>query len=249
MGQHGKQLRHVQEFLNVGYSVLRGLFSEEDIDKLKTSRAEIEAKARDPNYTAPDPRIRFRFAPDDPTHLSLVDWPCLADPVLDSFRIDARLFDVLSPILGPDIVTARNAFFLKSPGASGTTIGFHQDAQWGNPSVHRNLARSYVQCGLAVDPHSRAAGGVQIIPRSHRAGFAITDKPVLGGDLHTSILDELGLKQADAIDLELAPGDVAIWSAYTVHGSGPNRSAHPRAFYVSGYMSSADCDEGERAFG
>jgi ectoine hydroxylase-related dioxygenase (phytanoyl-CoA dioxygenase family) len=249
MRPHDEKSRKVEEFWDIGYTVFRGLFSPGDVERLKSACARVEEKARDQNYRAPDPRVRFRFAPNDPAHLSLVDWPCLADPVLESFRKDKRIYDVLSPILGPDIITARNALFLKSPGASKTTVGFHQDAQWGNPSIHRNLAKSYVQCGVAMDPHSQVAGGVQIIPRSHRAGFAVTEKPVLGGDLHTSIFDALGLKQSDAIHLNLEPGDVAIWTAYTVHGSGPNQSAHTRTFYVNGYMSSPDCDEGEKAFG
>src|SRR3546814_14424125 len=47
--------------------------------------------------------------------------------------------------------------------------------------------------------------------------------------------------------LDLGPGDVAIWHVHTLHGSGPNRSAIDRRFYINGYVSAANCDRGEWA--
>jgi hypothetical protein len=57
-----------------------------------------------------------------------------------------------------------------------------------------------------------------------------------------------GLDPARLVDLELDPGDVALWNVYTIHGSGPNRSAGDRRFYLNGYVRAADCDRGEWAF-
>jgi len=56
------------------------------------------------------------------------------------------------------------------------------------------------------------------------------------------------LDPARLVDLELEPGDVAFWNVYTIHGSGPNRSAVDRRFYLNGYVRAEDCDRGEWAF-
>ncbi len=61
-------------------------------------------------------------------------------------------------------------------------------------------------------------------------------------------LEEVGLSAADAVDLDLEPGDLAMWSPYLVHGSGENRSSHKRRFYINGYVRAEDCDRGEWAF-
>ncbi len=61
-------------------------------------------------------------------------------------------------------------------------------------------------------------------------------------------LEAAGLSADDAIDLLLEPGDLAIWSPYLVHGSGTNRAAHKRRFYINGYVRAEDCDRGEWAF-
>jgi len=63
-----------------------------------------------------------------------------------------------------------------------------------------------------------------------------------------SALDAIGLAASNAIDLELEPGDLALWSPYLVHGSGTNRSNHKRRFYINGYVRASDCDRGEWSF-
>ena len=44
------------------------------------------------------------------------------------------------------------------------------------------------------------------------------------------------------------PGDVALWSLYAVHGSGPNLSGIDRRVYLNGYVAADACDRGEWAF-
>ena len=70
----------------------------------------------------------------------------------------------------------------------------------------------------------------------------------LGTAMQDTALDAAGLSASDAIDLRLEPGDLALWSPYLVHGSGTNRSAHKRRFYINGYVRADDCDRGEWAF-
>ena len=73
-------------------------------------------------------------------------------------------------------------------------------------------------------------------------------KKALGTAMSDADLASVGLSAADAVDLELEPGDLALWSPYLVHGSGTNRSRHQRRFYINGYVRADDCDRGEWAF-
>ena len=89
-----------------------------------------------------------------------------------------------------------------------------------------------------------------VLPGSHRLGELPTDElaPVMNRPLRDADLLAWGLDPRDKVDLLLEPGDVAIWNLHLVHGSGPNRSAIDRRFYVNGYVIGENCDRGEWAF-
>jgi ectoine hydroxylase-related dioxygenase (phytanoyl-CoA dioxygenase family) len=116
--------------------------------------------------------------------------------------------------------------------------------------AYRNLATSYVQTGLAIDPHTSSSGCMRFIPRSHLRGALDLDcvGEVLGTAPSDAALERASLRGADAVDLLLGPGDLAMWSPFLVHASGTNRSDHRRRLYINGYVRAADCDRGEWAF-
>jgi ectoine hydroxylase-related dioxygenase (phytanoyl-CoA dioxygenase family) len=89
-----------------------------------------------------------------------------------------------------------------------------------------------------------------VIPGSHRLG-----ELALGGGgrvMDTPLSDEelrrVGLDPATARPLELDPGDVALWHLHLLHGSGPNRTAEDRRFYLNGYVTARNCERGVVAF-
>src|SRR3546814_14077355 len=88
-----------------------------------------------------------------------------------------------------------------------------------------------------------------MVPGSHRRGELPFDpaRPSMNEALDSQDLAHLGIDPASAVTLDLDPGDVAIWHVHTLHGSGPNRSAIDRRFYINGYVSAAKCDRGEWA--
>src|SRR5204862_3863313 len=58
----------------------------------------------------------------------------------------------------------------KAPGSLGD-FAWHQDSKSRRPaSAYHNLATSYVQTGLAIDPHNPEAGGLRFIRGSHLRG-------------------------------------------------------------------------------
>ena len=91
---------------------------------------------------------------------------------------------------------------------------------------------------------------MRFIPRSHLRGDLQMDcsKKSLGTAMSEKSLQAVGLSEANTVELELEPGDLALWSPYLVHGSGTNMSGHKRRFYINGYVRAPDCDRGEWSF-
>ncbi len=138
---------------------------------------------------------------------------------------------------------------------------YHQDARSRKPdAAFRNLATSYVQLGIAVGPHTRDTGGMQVLPRSHAAGrdFGIEEAATAmglslhGGDppeAYDELLRRVGADPAALVHLDAAPGDVVAWGPYVIHGGGLNTTPGClREFYINGYIRAADCDRGHVAW-
>jgi hypothetical protein len=51
-----------------------------------------------------------------------------------------------------------------------------------------------------------------------------------------------------AIALEASPGDVVMFTSYTVHGSMPNTTDRPRRSYINGFVRASACNVGKWAF-
>ncbi|HEX7970368.1 MAG TPA: phytanoyl-CoA dioxygenase family protein [Stellaceae bacterium] len=236
-----------------GYAVLRGVFAAGEVRELATAfeRHWQEGMAHRASFRHGNLFYRLGEDPALGKVVRLVQWPSYGDPVLESVRRDPRWLAILEPLIGRDIKQIINQLHWKPPGAAGAEFAFHQDARFRRPrSAYRNLATSYVQTGLAIDPHRAANGGMRIYPGSHRLGEKdlAGPAPVLDQAMADARLAAVGLDPRNLVDLELDPGDVALWNVYTIHGSGPNRTAGDRRFYLNGYVRAADCDRGEWAF-
>ncbi|MGB5078394.1 MAG: phytanoyl-CoA dioxygenase family protein, partial [Sphingorhabdus sp.] len=180
----------------------------------------------------------------------MVQWPSYHNVVLDRVRTDPRIAQMLAPLVGSDVKQIINQLHWKKPGGKGD-FAFHQDSRFRKPVwAYRNLGTSYVQTGIAVDPHTRESGAMRIMPKSHLLGSLDIEieGPVMAHAPEDQMLDSLGLDPADLVHLELEPGDFALWNSYLVHGSGQNVSDHYRRFYINGYVRAEDCDRGEWAF-
>lgn len=245
--------RALDHYRDRGYAVLRGVFSAGEIAALAASfdRHWREGLAHRASFRHGN--LFYRIGNDKRLGkiVRLVQWPSYVDPALDRVRYDARMFAILAPLLGPDIKQIINQLHWKPPGAQAADFAFHQDVRFRRPSsAYRNLATSYVQTGIAIDPHKNSNGAMRIVPTSHRNGTLAIPAPkrILDGRPDPASLQAAGIDPATLIDLDLEPGDLALWNVYLVHGSGANSSAGDRRFYLNGYVRAADCDRGEWVF-
>ncbi len=246
---HGDHLEHYREH---GYAIVKGVFDRREVGELALAFDRMYARGLSYGASFRHQNMLFRLGDDANLGriVRMVQWPSYVDPVLARYRNDPRMLQILAPLLGRDLKQIINQMHWKPPGAVASEWGYHQDIRFRRPrEAYRSPATSYIQTGIAIDPHGKDNGAMTVVPGSHRLGeLAASGGRVMDRALSDRDLVEFGLDPGNVVDLTLEPGDVAFWHLHTIHGSGPNRAAIDRRFYLNGYVVAADCDRGEWAF-
>jgi ectoine hydroxylase-related dioxygenase (phytanoyl-CoA dioxygenase family) len=181
-------------------------------------------------------------------------WFSWINAKLEAFRRSEKFFALLAPLLGPDMKQITNQIHWKHPGGKYTFYRYHQDFRFRKrPDLMSNLDRSYVTTGLAVNRQGARNGGLKVLANSHKRGYLglAEDAPyIMVGSLdQDEELRRAGLDPAAAVQLEMEPGDLAIWTLFTVHGSAPNTSRDERILMLNSYVRAEDTPQrGEWAF-
>lgn len=142
----------------------------------------------------------------------------IGDPFWIRLVSDARLLDVAEQFVGPDIALFATHYLCKPP-RTGQAVLWHQDgALW--PLEPMNV----VTLWLAITDSTPENGCLRVIPGTHTLdlkGFRERDdvENVLNAEM-----DGDPVRETDAIDLTLRPGDVSVHHPNIVHGSEPNTS-------------------------
>ena len=248
----GSSQDFVWRYRNDGYVVVRGFYSAAEIGLLAEATDQLHAEGVRHGRCFRHGNLFYNVAAAQSGEkmVRMVQWPSYHQRQMNAVRLDPRFAQLLAPLIGADLKQIINQVHWKAPGSLGD-FAWHQDSRFRAPaSAYRNLGSSYVQTGLAIDPHTPESGCLRFIPGSHARGDLGLECPdvVLGSAMRDDVLVAAGLDPDDAIDLVLEPGDLALWSPYLVHGSGTNRSGHRRRLYINGYVRAGDCDRGEWAF-
>jgi len=248
----GRGEDEVASYWRDGYAIVRGLFSSDEIEEIAAAIDQLYAEGVEHGRSFRHGNLFYNVASNSNGEplVRMAQWPSYHQPILNRVRLDPKIARLLEPLIGRNLKQIINQVHWKAPGSLGD-FAWHQDSRSRRPaSAYRNLADSYVQTGLAIDPHTPESGCMRFIPGSHLRGDLGMDcsRKSLGAAMTSKALEDVGLSEADAVDLILEPGDFALWSPYLVHGSGTNRSNHRRRLYINGYVRAADCDRGEWAF-
>lgn len=243
----------VEDYRREGYAIVRGLFSPAELVEIGAAVDAVHAAGVAHGRSFREGNIFYNIAPGEDgaePQVRMAQWIAWESPVLAAVRADPRIAALLAPLIGGDVKQIINQLHWKVPGSLGD-FAWHQDSRFRLPEeAYRNLGGSYIQTGLAIDPHNRGTGGMRFLPRSHDRGTLPLDTSteVLGSAMADGALVEAGLDPAETIHLDLQPGDFAMWNPYLVHGSGRNDADHLRRLYINGYVRAEDCDRGEWAF-
>lgn len=204
-----------------GYVVPSYRVPEERMAALAAAAEEVIAANSD---TRPEQLPNIHITNGSGTHLK-------GHPAFLDFALDEDLLDLVSGVIGEDIVMWGCQIFCK-PGSDGMEVPMHQDGQYW---PIRPLATCTVW--IAIDASTTANGCLRVIPGSHlrhelRSHHRSTRSDVvLDQELDAEVFDE-----AAARDVELQPGQMSLHDVYLIHGSHANSSPRRRAGLALRYM-------------
>lgn len=155
---------------------------------------------------------------DDPERLGLLR--AYTDRVLPSFDRLIRhetLIHAASAVLGPDLLVWSAQMFTKEAN-SPKIISWHQDlTYWGLDDAEE------ATCWVALSPATPASGCMKFVPGSHKKQlvphvdtFAENNMLSRGQEIAVEV------DEADAIPVELQPGQSSLHHGHLFHASGPN---------------------------
>lgn len=242
-----------EQLFSEGYAVVRGFFGAEDMQRIAAETDRIYQLGIAHHATYRDRNLLFDLVNDPSAGRRVMiqaHWTPWISPALEQMRRDARYLEVLAPLLGRDIKQITHQLHWKPPGGKYTFYRYHQDARFRNPAAVRNMLYGTVNTGLAIDPQTRQNGALRVIPRSHLNGYLglSEDGTIMTGHTPDEDLRRVGLDPQAAVTCEMQPGDLLLWTLYTVHGSAPNLSTSDRRFMINSYVRAADSERGEWAF-
>ena len=244
----------VDQLRSEGYAIIRGFLSPLETAAVSAEVDAMYAEGLKHHATYRDKNLLFEILNDPKAKRRVVlqaHWTAWISPFMEGMRRTPGYYDVLEPFLGPDIKQITHQIHWKPPGAKYTSYRFHQDARFREGSVKSfdNL-HSSVTTGLAIDRQTVENGALRIIPKSHLKGYLglSDDGPIMVGHTQDEELRRAGLDPKAMITCEMEPGDLLLWTLYTVHGSAPNVSTYDRRFMINSYVRASDSDRGEWAF-
>lgn len=237
--------QHIEQYWEEGYTIIRNVFAAHEVEQLQQAcdRWKFTGTLLGKTWRKQNTVIWVdKGRGENESIVRGMQWPSYHDPVMDHYRTDPRMLMILEPLIGCDIKQVINQLHWKKPGSK-VTWPLHRDVRSRQPvEAFRDLFPSWVQTGIAIDPHRPENGAMKIVPGSHRD---FEHDPT-----DTSLYNVPHYEKDDRIrDVVLNPGDVALWSAYTVHGGGYNTTEFAdRRLYINGFVKADKCDRGEWAF-
>jgi hypothetical protein len=211
----------VRAYEEQGFLVVRRLFPPA---RMAEAREEAEALLARRDLIAVE-NLRCRWQPNVQTGASCefetFDPVIDLSPVCDRLAHDPRLLAVLAALYGEEACLFKDKLIFKPPGLKG--YGLHQD--W---IAWPGFPRSFVTVLVPFDRADAANGCTEVFSGYHRGGSLSPED----GDYHE--LPPEAFDESRCFRMDLDPGDVAIFGAFTPHRSAPNRSARwRRQLYLS----------------
>lgn len=247
--------QHVEQIREEGYAIIRGFMPPDDIAQIAAASDDIYQEGLKHHTTYRDRNLLLDVVEDPATKERIViqaHWFSWINKYLEGIRRHPNYLTVLEPLLGPDIKQLANQIHWKPPGAKYTFYRYHQDIRFReNQNALSNLETSSINAGLAIDGQNLDNGCLRVFPGSHKNGYLglSEDRSIMNSASDENDLAPAGLSVDDAVPCILDPGDLVIWTLFTLHGSGSNTSMRNRRFMINNYMRAEDApDRGEWTF-
>ncbi len=157
--------------------------------------------------------------------------PHLLYRFLDDIVYNTKIVDAVEDILGPNILCWSSSFFTKEARDPGF-VSWHQDSTyWGLSAPEETTA------WIALTPSTRANGCMRVLPGTHTGTqLSHTDTYAPENLLSRGQVVDAEIDDAQAIDIELQPGEMSLHHIRLIHGSEPNRSDDRRIGFAIRYI-------------
>jgi ectoine hydroxylase-related dioxygenase (phytanoyl-CoA dioxygenase family) len=141
---------------------------------------------------------------------------------IDEMIRHPKILDAVEDVLGPNILCWNTSFFIKEAHDPGF-VSWHQDATyWGLNSP--DVATAWV----AMSPANKVSGCMKFIAGTHLQQVAHEDTFDQNNLLTRGQEIAVEVNEADAVHVELKPGQASLHHVLLFHGSEPNRSDERR---------------------
>ena len=188
-----------------GYTIIRGVLSEDQVERAKDAILR-RVEARIGKRVDPDTATSEDFQSPMGTSLDHVGYVLYDGEVFEEILMAEKPLTMVSYIVGESCLVSSISCFFKGPGPTGV-LPLHADTL--GPQPFPTYAQT-ANINYALTPYSREAGATAIVPGSHRRARQPTlSEMALSGDQANS----------EAMPLDMAPGDCAVWHGHTWHGS------------------------------
>ncbi len=164
-------------------------------------------------------------------------------PSFYDLALSEKVLDAVEAVLDPNLLVWSSGFFLKDPGDE-KFVSWHQDSTyWGLEPPEITTA------WIALTPSVSESGCLRVVPGSHTQGqvahidsFAETNMLSRGQEIAVDVRED------EAHDIELQPGEMSLHHVRLVHGSEPNRAPYPRVGFAIRYIPTHVRQNGGRTF-
>ena len=208
----------VAQYRELGYLHALPVFSAEQTADMRAKLEAFEAEHESAfDEGRPESGARFQGSYRFKSHL-LFKW--LADAIRHP-----KILDAVEDLIGPDILCWTTHWFIKEA-QSNQYVSWHQDSNyWGLETD------DLVSVWVALSPATLESGCIRLLPGSHRGPPMAHIDTYAEDNMLTRGQSIPNVDESKAVNLEVMPGEVAIFDYRLAHASYPNRS-HDRRIGV-----------------
>lgn len=219
-----------------GFLIKRGLFSEEDIGRLRTLFDDIYEGRVDLDHLSPVFDWMSDTEKQERLQSARLHMPHIHNDTAEWALLYPNVLDILEPLAGPDVMALQSMIFFNPPGKGGQ--GWHQDSYY-----IQTQPDSLIGVWIAIDRADEDNGCLWVAPGSHhepiyppvnRSGFVHADEQQIDNlftadeasnmDDSVNKLSEVAAKYEPLIPAVLNPGDVLFFHSHLLHRSYRNKT-------------------------
>ncbi|PCJ62660.1 MAG: hypothetical protein COA79_03845 [Planctomycetota bacterium] len=212
----------IDSFNKNGFVIIRGLYTEEEIELIINLRDESERKVQVNGESFKIDRAFYDvekvrdIESEKSVTLRKIQEVYSSESDFRKVSSSNKILDIVQDLIGDTIYYHSSKLMCKNPG--GRRKPWHQDyAYW--PDMNNT---NQVTVWAAIEPSTRENGCIQIIPGSHKRGLI---DHYQGEDY---MINEDNIENENIEYAVMEPGDILFFNVLALHASDPNCSDKPR---------------------